>query len=78
VVDAGASPGGIELHRPPVQPHLELCGGPPASRRASFKDDGKVTALALREGEVVPLAAAPLAVAPRSDGIWRDPDRGRQ
>lgn len=75
VVDVGASPGGGEIELPgprtrPVRPHLELSGGPAGIAARVVQGDGKVSALALREGEVVPLAAPPLAVAARSDGVW--------
>ena len=73
VVDVGASPGGIELPGPrtrPVRPHLELSGGPAGIAARVVQGDGKVSTLALREGEVVPLAAPPVAVAARSDGVW--------
>lgn len=74
VVDVGPpSGGGLELPGPrtrPVHPHLELSAAPAGIAARVVQGDGRVIALALREGEVIPLPAPPLAVAARSDGVW--------
>lgn len=74
VVDVGPSSGSmLELPGPrtrPVRPHLELSAGPAGIAARVVQGDGKVAALAIRGGEVIPLAAPPLAVAARSDGVW--------
>jgi hypothetical protein len=74
VVDVGPSSGGmLELPGPrtrPVRPHLELASAPSGIAARVVQGDGKVAALALRDGDVIPLAAPPLAVAARSDGVW--------
>ena len=73
VVDVGPSAGGFELPGPrtrPVRPHLELSAAPAGVAARVVQGDGKVIAVALRDGDAVPLAAPSLAVAPRSDGVW--------
>jgi hypothetical protein len=74
VVDVGPSSGSmIELPGPrtrPVRPHLELSAAPAGIAARVVQGDGKVAALAIRDGEVIALPAPPLAVAARSDGVW--------
>ncbi|HEX3760096.1 MAG TPA: hypothetical protein VHW23_15375 [Kofleriaceae bacterium] len=74
VLDVGPPSGGaLELPGPrrrPVRPHLELSGAPAGIAGRVVQGDGKVLALAVRDGDVIPLAAPPLAVAARSHGIW--------
>lgn len=75
VVDVGPSPGAaaVELPGPrtrPVRPHLELSAGPAGIAARLVQGDGKVIAIAVRDGDTIPLAAAPLALAARSDGVW--------
>ncbi|HEX7839553.1 MAG TPA: hypothetical protein VF469_18890, partial [Kofleriaceae bacterium] len=74
VVDVAPSSGGmLELPGPrarPVRPHLELSASPAGTAARVVQGDGKVIALALREGDVIPLPAPPAAVAARSDGVW--------
>jgi hypothetical protein len=74
VIDVGPSSGSmIELPVPrtrPVRPHLELSAAPAGIAARVVQGDGKVLAVALREADVIPLPAPPLAVAARSDGVW--------
>lgn len=74
VVDVGPPSGGaLELPGPrtrPVRPHLELSASPAGIAGCVVQGDGKVIALALREGDVIPLPAPPLAVAAQRNGIW--------
>lgn len=74
VVDVGAPSGGaLELPGPrkrPVRPHLELSAAPAGIAGRVVQGDGKVLAVALRDGDVIPLAESPLAVVAHSHGIW--------
>lgn len=74
VVDVGPPSGGaLELPGPrtrPVRPHLELSAAPAGIAARVVQGDGKVIAVALRESDVIPLPAPPLAVAAQRDGIW--------
>ena len=74
VVDVGPSSGSVfEQPGPrtrPVRPHLELSAAPAGIAARVVQGDGKVAALAIRDGDVIALAAPPLAVAARSDGVW--------
>lgn len=74
VVDVGPPTGGaFEVPGPrtrPVRPHLELTAAPAGLAARVVQGDGAVASLAIRDGEVIALPGAPLAVAARSDGIW--------